>query len=197
MERLKVPVNWAISAQPRLLWLAVNSDVRAMGSDLSRIFTEKPGRDGAFEMMMDLYRSMPRLCAPILSRLVDELLRSADALPLVIHCTAGKDRTGFVVAMILKLLGVSDADIAADYLQSNQLCDRPALNARVGALLRDITGTSPGVAALEAINSVHVDYLNAAFRQVCDDHGSFENYFVSQVGLDSAKTGAVRSLLLS
>lgn len=40
------------------------------------------------------------------------------AAPVVVHCVAGKDRTGVVIALALALVGVSDADIAADYAQS-------------------------------------------------------------------------------
>jgi protein-tyrosine phosphatase len=43
------------------------------------------------------------------------VLAEPDALPAVVHCTAGKDRTGLVVALLLGLAGVPDATIAADY----------------------------------------------------------------------------------
>ncbi|WP_103382711.1 tyrosine-protein phosphatase [Pseudonocardia dioxanivorans] len=38
--------------------------------------------------------------------------------PVLLHCAAGKDRTGLVVALLLRLLGVDDEDIVADYLRS-------------------------------------------------------------------------------
>ncbi len=47
------------------------------------------------------------------------LLADADALPLVFHCAAGKDRTGVTAAMLLSVLGVSDEDIATDYALSS------------------------------------------------------------------------------
>ena len=48
--------------------------------------------------------------------LVFQLLSGDDALPTVFHCTAGKDRTGIVAALLLELLGVPDDVIAADYV---------------------------------------------------------------------------------
>ena len=47
-----------------------------------------------------------------------------DSAPLVIHCTAGKDRTGFACALILHTLGVSEEVISADYLLTNQFYRR-------------------------------------------------------------------------
>jgi protein-tyrosine phosphatase len=43
-------------------------------------------------------------------------LLAGDALPAVFHCTAGKDRTGIVAAMLLDVLGVDDEIIASDYV---------------------------------------------------------------------------------
>ena len=45
-------------------------------------------------------------------------IADADRLPLVFHCSAGKDRTGVLAAVLLSVLGVSDDDIAADYALS-------------------------------------------------------------------------------
>ena len=45
-------------------------------------------------------------------------MADADRLPLVFHCSAGKDRTGVLAAILLSVLGVSDDDIAADYALS-------------------------------------------------------------------------------
>jgi protein tyrosine/serine phosphatase len=45
-------------------------------------------------------------------------IADSDRLPLVFHCSAGKDRTGVLAAVLLSVLGVSDDDIAADYALS-------------------------------------------------------------------------------
>jgi protein-tyrosine phosphatase len=50
---------------------------------------------------------------------VFRLFASIDAFPAVVHCTAGKDRTGVIVALILDLLGVPHETIVADYALSN------------------------------------------------------------------------------
>ena len=53
-----------------------------------------------------------------------DLLSRDEALPAVFHCTAGKDRTGIVAAVLLDLLGVPDATIAADYVLTEQARER-------------------------------------------------------------------------
>jgi protein-tyrosine phosphatase len=53
-----------------------------------------------------------------------ELLSDADSLPAVFHCTAGRDRTGIVAALLLDLLGVPDDVIAADYVLTDRSRER-------------------------------------------------------------------------
>lgn len=49
---------------------------------------------------------------------------ATDGEPTVIHCRAGKDRTGVAVALLLSVLGVSDEDVAADYALTGEAMDR-------------------------------------------------------------------------
>ena len=58
-----------------------------------------------------------------------ELLSDGDALPAVVHCTAGKDRTGVLVALLLDLLGVAREQIVADYAATTE--NMPAVLARI------------------------------------------------------------------
>jgi protein-tyrosine phosphatase len=53
-----------------------------------------------------------------------ELLAVGDAAPVVIHCAAGKDRTGVLTALVLALLGVTDGDIVADYARTGLVTDQ-------------------------------------------------------------------------
>lgn len=53
-----------------------------------------------------------------------EVIAGEDSAPVVVHCAAGKDRTGVVCALTLSLLGVSDEDIATDYSLSTAAVNR-------------------------------------------------------------------------
>ncbi|MFH8385359.1 tyrosine-protein phosphatase [Kitasatospora sp. NPDC018058] len=65
-----------------------------------------------------LYTFMPETAGPSLTAVIRRLA-APEALPVVVHCAVGKDRTGLTVAVLQSLLGASDADITADFLRSN------------------------------------------------------------------------------
>src|ERR1700738_2274307 len=76
----------------------------------------------ALDVMRDSYRNYVRNNTQNFRALFAHLLE--DRAPLVIHCTAGKDRTGFACALILHALGVPDDVIAEDYLLTNRFYRR-------------------------------------------------------------------------
>lgn len=53
-----------------------------------------------------------------------EIIANPDNLPLVFHCSAGKDRSGVIAAMVLGILGVDDSDIVDDYAQTGLHMDK-------------------------------------------------------------------------
>ena len=69
-----------------------------------------------------IYRYMIDECGDAIAAAI-KVLAAADALPALVHCSAGKDRTGIVVALILAVLGVPDEVIAADYALSARYLD--------------------------------------------------------------------------
>src|SRR5215471_4005016 len=72
------------------------------------------------QFLTDHYRDYPRRCAPGF-RTLFTTLSDGRQRPLVFHCTAGKDRTGFASALLLTLLGVSWETVIGDYLRTNEL----------------------------------------------------------------------------
>jgi protein-tyrosine phosphatase len=137
---------------------------RATGQPLSS--------SAAQDVMRDSYRGYVRNNTPRFRTLFAHLLE--DRAPLVIHCTAGKDRTGFACALILHALGASDDVIAEDYLLTNRFYRRdPA--------------TSPDLPdeVKQALASVETSFLGAAFDVVSADFGSLENYFSEGLGLNN------------
>jgi protein-tyrosine phosphatase len=123
-------------------------------------------------------------------------LAEADGAALV-HCAAGKDRTGVVVALTHKMLGVSDDDIIADYLLTNH---PPRVEARlkiVGDHIESTSGRRPDEAAIRVAMGVEADYLEASFAAICDRFGSIDDYLEEALGVDGRVREALEARLLS
>ncbi len=112
----------------------------------------------------------------------DVLLR--DDGPLLFHCSAGKDRTGFGAALILTALGVPREAVMADYLASNRLWRGEA----------DIAaGLPPDIATKLLL--VHAELLDTAFAAI-ESEGGFDRYAQRRLGLDAARRHRLRERLI-
>ena len=99
-----------------------------------------------------------------------------DRAPLVIHCTAGKDRTGFACALILHTLGVPEDIISEDYLLTNRFYRRdPNHSIDLPDDIRQVLG------------SVQASFLAAAFEAIDADYGDLESYLRDGLGLGKAE----------
>lgn len=83
--------------------------------DAQLLFAHRKGRGqaGLNEMHDSLYAIFPKLLAPSLKAMFQALLEART--PLVVHCSAGQDRTGLAIGLLLSALGVSRDTILADY----------------------------------------------------------------------------------
>ena len=124
----------------------------------------------AVDVMRDSYRGYVQDNTVRYRTLFAHLLE--DRAPLVIHCTAGKDRTGFACALILHALGVPDDVIADDYLLTNQFYKRdPSASTELPDDVKQVLGT------------VQRLFLDAAFEAIDADYGSLDGYFRDGLGL--------------
>ena len=137
----------------------------------------------ALEVMRDSYRNYVRQNTPRYRTLFAHLLE--DSAPLVIHCTAGKDRTGFACALILHALGVPGDVIAEDYLLTNRFYRRDPSHSP------DLpTEVSLTLAAVDA------SFLGAAFDTIRAEYGDLENYFRDGLGLGAAQRQTLQARYL-
>jgi protein-tyrosine phosphatase len=110
-------------------------------------------------------------------------------------CQHGKDRTGFVAALLLSALGVSSDVIRGDYALTGPV-RHPDDADRATQFFTEVLGREPDPAAIEAVMASHLECLNAAFDAVARDFGSVENYLASAGGLDASTRSRLRALLL-
>jgi protein-tyrosine phosphatase len=130
--------------------------------------------DHAVEVMRGSYSGYVQSNTQHFRTLFAHLLE--DRAPLVIHCTAGKDRTGFACALILHTLGVSQDLISEDYLLTNRFYRRdPNHSTDLPDEIRQVLG------------SVQASFLAAAFEAIDADYGDLETYLRDGLGLGKAE----------
>ena len=135
-------------------------------------------------LIQDTYRGFVRGNTPRFSAFLGHRLDEADTAPLVFHCTAGKDRTGFAAALLLLALGVPRDTVLHDYLLTN---DRLAARVHSGAL-------PPQVARV--LWRVQPEFLAAAFEAVDADYGGLEGYLRDGLLLGTAQQRRLRERFL-
>lgn len=106
---------------------------------------------------------------------------------VVIHCAAGKDRTGFLAALTHHLLGVSREDMVEDYLLTNVAVDLAGRAPGIAKQLHKLTGRIASDDAIVAFLGVEAAYLEAAFAEVEARHGSVDAYLRDALGVDTAR----------
>lgn len=152
-------------------------------------------QERATRMMISAYRSMPAALIEALVGLFEHCEQS-DERPLLIHCTAGKDRTGFVVAMLLWALGVSYESILDNYLSSGEMFFR------TGHVQQQLANLFPEGAPLRAegaaraISCVQPAYLEAALAEITREYVSVASYLREAVGLTEARQEKLRHRFL-
>ena len=147
--------------------------------------------------MLANYARMPfrTRMLPVLARYFALLAQSER--PVLIHCMAGKDRTGFAVALLHHALGVGRDDLMADYLLTNTAWPREARLAVGGAQLRRHWGEALPDAAVEVIMGVEPAYLEAAFTAVEAEYGSLDAYLAARLDLTPELRAALKARLLA
>jgi protein-tyrosine phosphatase len=119
------------------------------------------------------------------------LLADPHSGPVLIHCTAGKDRTGWLVAVVLHILGVPWEAITEDYLRSG-----PEVRAMFSGLLQRLPDGAAAGVLLAPVLGVFPEYLEAAKRQAELEHGSLDRYIRDGLGIDDDVADGLRGRLL-
>jgi protein-tyrosine phosphatase len=120
-------------------------------------------------------------------------LLSADGRPVLFHCAAGKDRTGFTAALILRILGIPQETVLDDYLLTNQYI---LAGYRWSLVLLHLTKGKRFADSVKGFMAAHPMYLSAAFEAIDREHGSFENYIQHGLGLTETEIARLKTLYL-
>lgn len=136
------------------------------------------------ELMQQTYRAFVHDNAERFGDLFKHLLESDQ--PLVFHCTAGKDRTGFAAALILLALDVPHDVVMQDYLLTNELYQMPALS--VHRAPQEV---------LNVLWRVQEAFLDAAMQAVDKDYGGVEAYLTDELGVGERERAQLKEMYLT
>ncbi len=110
-----------------------------------------------------------------------------DDIPLVFHCFAGKDRTGFGSLLFLGLMGVNKDTIIDDYLLTNDLYKGPIQ----GSNWKDSISET-----LRPLFEARSDYINAAFNEIYNRHKRVEDFVIKELNVDLETIEIIKGKIL-
>ena len=118
-------------------------------------------------------------------------------LPMVVHCSAGKDRTGVACALLLRTLGVDRETVMADYLRTSELLkeDMHFKNMLSDAKLNHYAALPQE--CRDVMLGTSARYLNTALDTLDKRYGSLEGYLGKRLGIDAADISRLKDALLA
>lgn len=122
-----------------------------------------------------------------------DIAHGGKASPLLYHCTAGKDRTGWTSYLLLRAVGVPEHTAVRDFLASNTY--RAAYDAKVREGLKQ-GGLMQNPDLLIPLQEVRTGYLEAALAEVKKEYGSLTGYLRKGLRLDTRTMLALRQRMV-
>lgn len=185
---------------PGAIWTETGASVRPIdmlaslegGSDPWSAFKARPDLHGADAAMRALYAGFPAALLSQLRPIADAIAVSEGAV--LVHCTAGKDRTGFVIAILLAARGVPMAEVMTDYLASLGRYNAEAREA-TRQLVTSRFGTAIEDDVLDRLMTVEEAYLGASFQRIEEQFGGVSEYLAA-AGIDQSHLAALEPFLL-
>ena len=165
-----------------------------------------PHEGGGGQVLMTPQKARERMLAvytrmPVNPAMIAMFTRYFNALDKndggsLVHCFAGKDRTGIAVALLLHTLGVHHDDIVTEFLLTNDAPTReilerqslPRMEAHYGEIDPE---------ALHNLMGVLPDYIDTYFAEITRDHGSLDTYLATKLGVDGSKKERLRAKLVA
>lgn len=180
-----------LPAQPSFeIWAR---DHRTSAADVVEAIQSPEAHEGSGrDLMIDLYRDLPYEQSESYKVLFARI--AAGDVPVVFHCTAGKDRTGVAAALLLDLLGVPRDVIYEDFVLTDHAFDN----------LRRMILEDPDMAPLadydqrlwEPLLRADPAYLDSLFGAIAGKHGSTKVYMAEVLGLSEQQMKAIAATLL-
>jgi protein-tyrosine phosphatase len=114
----------------------------------------------------------------------------------LVHCFAGKDRTGIAASLLLHVLGVHRDDVVAEFLRTNDAPSRHVLERQSLPRMAEHYGDIEPE-ALHNLMGVLPEYIETYFAEVTRDYGSIDAFLAQRLGVDEARKARLRTRLVA
>ena len=176
IRRITIPLDIDRIARKRILpYVFKRNGAVAVGNAINSVY---------FDIVALVPHAVRELFAP---------LSDTETYPLCINCRAGKDRTGYAIALILRTLGVADSVIITDYLRTNDFI-LPRLRRFTRPLQFATFGLLPAETMEESMTA-HARYLQTAFARIDNNYGGIDEY-LDFCGVPRQRRERLRGILL-
>ncbi len=146
------------------------------------------------DTLVDMYtRIMIDNNAALFGKLFERIADETN-LPVLIHCSAGKDRTGIAIALLLRYLGVPESTVVADYTLSNLYFDY--FRKITAPVIQRVARLGISEEEMQPLLVAHPNTLQTMLAYVDAKYGSIEKYLREKVGLSEATLAQVRANML-
>ena len=193
-EREKKPTTWPAHMLPTTLIMDVNADLRANNSEMYDMLRADPTERGVQTLFAHVYSMVPEALTKHLSKFFNAITED-EKLPLILHCSAGKDRTGVLSAVLLLALGVSREVVVADYMKTNDYRDAAQLKAKIYELMVPELKEPPSDAMVEMMAGVETKYIETTIDSIESRYGKVKDYLLA-AGVGELQLAKFRALML-
>ncbi len=191
-ERIAQPTRWGEAPA-----FHFESAKTSLADEMKQALAGTSGAERVRTGFATLYARLPELYVEEYRTLFGRL--AAGDVPLLVNCTAGKDRTGVAAALILLALGVPHETVIADYVETNaRFGDLRSAHDEApvaGAAAAVVTGHASSQAARDAVWAADPRFLAMALDAVERDHGSVDGYVADHLGIGRDGLTAIRENL--
>jgi protein-tyrosine phosphatase len=149
--------------------------------DRDRVRSALSDQDSVREWMCAGYRRFALHHTGDFARVLELISETEGAI--TVNCAAGKDRTGWAIALALLAVGVSEADLLSEYLLTNRAAPRRDFGPELAELVAPLTG-------------VRADYLRAGLDAAVETWTSLDRYFTHALGVDEVRRARLRARLV-
>ncbi len=180
-----------------------DADILAYDGETS---SSPPHEGGGGSLTMTTERAYNRMIAvytrmPVNAAMITMFTRYFEALDTregasLVHCFAGKDRTGMAASLLLHALGVHRDDVIGEFLRTNDAPTKHILERQSLPRMREVYDGIEDGAVVNLMN-VHPEYIETYFQEVERDHGSLDAYLAQTLGVDEARKARLKDRLVA